>query len=69
MTNDDKSRLLLKRVADEQSGPMSRPPLVAPSHDQDASDPVVIWGKRIGRIAGYCILIMLAINLATGWFF
>ena len=69
MTNYEKSQALLKRVADDQSGPMSGPPAIAAHADDDAADPVVIWGKRIGRVIGYGLLIVLAINLATGWFF
>ena len=69
MTMDDQSKALLKRVASDQSGPMSGPPVAAAHDDGDAADPVVIWGKRVGRVIGYGLLIVLAINLATGWFF
>lgn len=68
MTSDEKSQALLKRVASDQSGPMSGPPAIA-RDDEDAADPVVIWGKRVGRVIGYGLLIVLVINLATGWFF
>lgn len=37
--------------------------------DLDAADPVVVWGKRVGRVIGYGLLIVLAVNLFTGWFF
>lgn len=69
MTNDEQSQALLKRVSADQSGPMSGPPVVPAHADDDSADPVVIWGKRTGRVIGYVLLVVLAINLATGWFF
>ena len=35
----------------------------------DESDPVEVWAKRIGRIVGYALLVVLIVNLFTGWFF
>jgi hypothetical protein len=69
MSHIEKSQAVLKQVAADQSGPMSGSPAIAAHGDDDAADPVVIWGKRVGRVIGYGLLIVLAINLATGWFF
>ena len=35
----------------------------------EAPDVVEIWAKRIGRALGLVFLVVLAINLFTGWFF
>jgi hypothetical protein len=35
----------------------------------EAPDAVEIWAKRIGRALGLVFLVVLAINLFTGWFF
>jgi hypothetical protein len=32
-------------------------------------DKVELWAKRTGRILGLILLVVLAVNLATGWFF
>ena len=37
--------------------------------DGEAPDAVEIWAKRIGRALGLVFLVVLAINLFTGWFF
>jgi hypothetical protein len=34
-----------------------------------AQDAVEIWAKRVGRALGVIFVILLAINLFTGWFF
>ena len=33
------------------------------------ADAVEIWAKRIGRTLGLIFLVLLAVNLFTGWFF
>jgi hypothetical protein len=35
----------------------------------DAPDAVEIWAKRLGRALGLIFLVVLVINLFTGWFF
>jgi hypothetical protein len=35
----------------------------------EAPDAVEIWAKGIGRALGLVFLVVLAINLFTGWFF
>ncbi|MBX9739387.1 MAG: hypothetical protein K2X62_04920 [Beijerinckiaceae bacterium] len=37
--------------------------------DAPAEDRVEVWGRRIGRLLGLAFLILLLVNLATGWFF
>jgi len=37
--------------------------------NEDRPDAVEIWARRIGRTLGFLFLGMLALNLATGWFF
>jgi hypothetical protein len=39
--------------------------------DNDGAEPdaVEIWAKRVGRALGVIFVIILAINLFTGWFF
>lgn len=37
--------------------------------DGGAPDAVEIWAKRVGRGLGVIFVIVLAINLFTGWFF
>jgi hypothetical protein len=64
---DGTAREILNRVdADQHS-------MIAPSTtrgaDIDESDPVEVWAKRVGRVIGYGLLIVLTINLFTGWFF
>jgi len=41
---------------------------VAPPPSESA-DPIEFWAKRTGRIIGLILLVILALNLATGWFF
>jgi len=36
---------------------------------ENTPDAVEIWARRIGRTLGFLFLVMLALNLATGWFF
>jgi hypothetical protein len=36
---------------------------------EPSADKVELWAKRTGRIIGFILLVMLAVNLATGWFF
>ena len=36
---------------------------------EPSADKVELWAKRTGRILGFILLIVLAVNLATGWFF
>jgi hypothetical protein len=35
----------------------------------ETPDAVEIWAKRVGRALGVIFVIVLAINLFTGWFF
>jgi hypothetical protein len=35
----------------------------------EAPDAVEIWAKRVGRALGVIFVVILAINLFTGWFF
>ncbi len=37
--------------------------------DHGSADAVEIWAKRIGRALGLVFLVLLAVNLFTGWFF
>ena len=32
-------------------------------------DAVEMWARRVGRTLGFLFLGLLALNLATGWFF
>lgn len=32
-------------------------------------DPVEIWGRRIGRVIGWVVALLLAANLVRHWFF
>ncbi|MBN9083615.1 MAG: hypothetical protein J0I16_19080 [Rhizobiales bacterium] len=34
-----------------------------------SADPIEVWAKRIGRIIGLILVVVLALNLVTGWFF
>ena len=36
---------------------------------EEKADQVEIWARRIGRVLGFIFLGVLALNLATGWFF
>ncbi|MDH7799450.1 MULTISPECIES: hypothetical protein [unclassified Beijerinckia] len=35
----------------------------------EGTDRIEFWAKRTGRIIGLILLVVLTINLATGWFF
>ncbi len=35
----------------------------------EAPDAVEIWAKRVGRALGLIFVVVLVINLFTGWFF
>ena len=65
--DDEKAREILRRVEDDQRS------FAAPSQTRgaqiDETDPVEVWAKRLGRALGYGLLAILALNLATGWFF
>jgi hypothetical protein len=37
--------------------------------DEPSADKVEFWAKRTGRIIGLILVVVLALNLATGWFF
>ncbi len=39
------------------------------ARDAQGEDAIEIWGRRIGRALGLLCLILLAVNLVTGWFF
>jgi hypothetical protein len=43
-----------------------RPDPAAPEHERDWAD---IWGKRVGQGLGAVFLLVLIVNLLTGWFF
>ncbi|MDF2118322.1 hypothetical protein PY365_22355 [Roseiarcaceae bacterium H3SJ34-1] len=36
---------------------------------EPSADKVELWARRTGRVLGLILLVMLAVNLATGWFF
>lgn len=67
--SDDQQRArdILKRIDDDQRSMVA--PAPARGARIDESDPVEVWAKRIGRIIGYGLLIVLTLNLFTGWFF
>ncbi len=57
---------ILKRVDDDQRS------MIAPDvrgAQIDETDRVEVWAKRVGRILGYILLVILTVNLFTGWFF
>ena len=60
------ARDILKRVDDDQRSMVVND---ARGAQIDESDPVEVWAKRIGRIIGYALLVVLIVNLFTGWFF
>lgn len=69
MKDDDdaaRARAILKRVDDDQRSMIAQETRGA---QIDESDPVEVWAKRIGRIVGYALLVVLIVNLFTGWFF
>ena len=37
--------------------------------NEPSEDKLELWAKRTGRVLGLILLILLAVNLATGWFF
>ncbi len=39
------------------------------AREADPQDGAELWGRRIGRILGAVFLILLLINLFTGWIF
>jgi hypothetical protein len=69
-TKDDdeaaRARAILKQVDDDQRSMVAQQTRGA---QIDESDPVEVWAKRIGRIVGYALLVVLIVNLFTGWFF
>jgi hypothetical protein len=69
-TKDDddaaRARQILKRVDDDQRSMVAQQTRGA---QIDESDPVEVWAKRVGRIVGYSLLVVLIVNLFTGWFF
>jgi hypothetical protein len=70
MTKDDddaaRARSILKKVDDDQRRMVVQQTRGA---QIDETDPVEVWAKRIGRIIGYALLVLLIVNLFTGWFF
>lgn len=66
--NDDEAqaRGILRRVESDQLSMIGQE---ARGAQIDESDPVEVWAKRIGRIIGYGLLVVLIVNLFTGWFF
>ncbi|MDB5649164.1 MAG: hypothetical protein JWL62_684 [Hyphomicrobiales bacterium] len=39
------------------------------ARDAAPEDGIELWGRRIGRALGLIFLLVLAVNLVTGWFF
>ncbi|MFN3889842.1 MAG: hypothetical protein ACK4MV_05535 [Beijerinckiaceae bacterium] len=71
MSEDDgaaRAKEILKRIDDDQRSSMIGQDSVRGA-DINEYDPVEVWAKRIGRIAGYALLVLLVVNLFTGWFF
>lgn len=62
--NDDKnqSQKILKQV-EEQRSLFERNQSETSGQDADANDPAVIWGKRVGKILGFCFLIYLILSI------
>ena len=69
-TNDDddsaRARAILKQIDDDQRSMVAQETRGA---QIDEGDPVEVWAKRVGRILGYALLVVLIVNLFTGWFF
>jgi hypothetical protein len=65
--DEDKARGILRRVEDDQRSFAN--PADVRGAQIDERDPVEVWAKRVGRALGYGLLALLALNLATGWFF
>jgi len=59
---------ILRRVADDQRSMLAPGAEATPAEPAEA-DPVEMWARRTGRIIGYGLLVILTINLFTGWFF
>lgn len=57
---------ILKRIEDDQRSMIAQD---ARGARIDENDPVEAWAKRIGLILGYALLVVLIVNLFTGWFF
>jgi hypothetical protein len=57
---------ILKRIDDDQRSMIVQDGRGA---QIDESDPVEVWAKRIGRLLGMAFLVVLVVNLFTGWFF
>jgi len=67
-TERKEAEAILRRVADDQRSMLAPGAEAAPAEPAEG-DRVEVWGKRTGRIIGYGLLIILTINLFTGWFF
>lgn len=69
-TKDDddaaRARAILKQVDNDQRSMVAQETRGA---QIDENDPVEVWAKRVGRIVGYALLVVLIVNLFTGWFF
>lgn len=69
MKNSDEGRRaesILERIDDDQRSMIVQD---ARGARIDKNDPVEVWAKRVGRILGYGLLVVLVVNLFTGWFF
>ena len=67
MKRDDANpRDILRRAEADQRGLLTPGPPLAGEPSGDAAE---IWGRRVGRVLGYALLLLLIVNLFTGWFF
>lgn len=66
MKRDDADpREILRRAEADQRGPFAP----GPPPGGESGDPAEMWGRRVGRALGYGLLVVLIVNLFTGWFF
>ena len=65
-----RARETLARLEGEQGGPLAPSAGAAREEDPDeAHDPAVVWGRRVGRALGVALVIALAYNLFGHWLF
>ena len=71
-----RARETLARLEGEQGGPLAPSAGAAraenpdePQDSDEAHDPAVVWGKRVGRALGVALFIALAYNLFGHWLF
>lgn len=63
----DEARRILRDLSRDRGGVLDS--ALARAGEEPPVDSVEIWAKRIGRALGAIFLALLAVNLATGWFF